>query len=132
MVTFLRSGLAVPWDRRFGSLLRIGGSLCRSRALGLPIGGMPQLRESLDRKANFAYAPEPLDPPAEGNALICCATPKTAVELDLSSPTYFTSAAMIRGSARANAIRDRGSFSRGYRIHPGAEEMVDHQGWSAN
>jgi hypothetical protein len=24
-----------------------------------------------------------LDAPAEGNALICCATPKTAVELDL-------------------------------------------------
>jgi hypothetical protein len=31
----------------------------------------------------LGYAPEPLDPPAEGNALICCATPITAVELDL-------------------------------------------------
>jgi hypothetical protein len=34
-------------------------------------------------EGELAYAPEPLDPPAEGNALICCATPKTAVELDL-------------------------------------------------
>jgi hypothetical protein len=31
----------------------------------------------------LAYAPEPLDAPAEGSALICCATPITAVELDL-------------------------------------------------
>jgi hypothetical protein len=30
-----------------------------------------------------AYRPEPLDAPAAGNALICCATPITAVDLDL-------------------------------------------------
>lgn len=29
------------------------------------------------------YAPEPLDPPAIGNALICCSTPASEVELDL-------------------------------------------------
>jgi hypothetical protein len=34
-------------------------------------------------EGEVAYAPEPLDLPAEGNALICCATPRTAVELDL-------------------------------------------------
>jgi hypothetical protein len=34
-------------------------------------------------EGELAYAPEPLDAPAEGNALICCATPITAVELDL-------------------------------------------------
>jgi ferredoxin len=34
-------------------------------------------------EGELAYAPEPLDPPAEGNALICCSTPKTAVGFDL-------------------------------------------------
>jgi ferredoxin len=34
-------------------------------------------------EGKVAYSPEPLDAPAEGNALICCATPLTAVELDL-------------------------------------------------
>ncbi len=29
------------------------------------------------------YDPEPLEPPAEGNVLICCARPQTEVELDL-------------------------------------------------
>jgi hypothetical protein len=29
------------------------------------------------------YAPEPLDRPGEGNALICCSQPKTAIALDL-------------------------------------------------
>ena len=29
------------------------------------------------------YAPEPLDPPADGNVLICCSTPRSDVQLDL-------------------------------------------------
>jgi ferredoxin-NADP reductase/MOSC domain-containing protein YiiM/ferredoxin len=82
MVTFLRSGLAVPWDSRFGSLLELAeacavpvrwscrSGVCHNCETGLIEGGL-------------AYAPEPLDAPAEGNALICCATPVTAVELDL-------------------------------------------------
>jgi hypothetical protein len=32
---------------------------------------------------SVAYAPEPLDRPAEGNILICCSAPTTAIELDL-------------------------------------------------
>jgi hypothetical protein len=31
----------------------------------------------------IGYAPVPLDPPGEGNVLICCSSPLTAVELDL-------------------------------------------------
>jgi ferredoxin-NADP reductase/MOSC domain-containing protein YiiM len=82
MVTFLRSGLAVPWDARFGSLLELAEACavptrwsCRS--------GVCHNCESGLIEGELAYAPEPLDPPAEGNALICCATPLTAVELDL-------------------------------------------------
>jgi ferredoxin len=29
------------------------------------------------------YDPEPIDPPANGNVLICCARPTTDIELDL-------------------------------------------------
>ena len=82
MVTFLRSGLAVPWDSRFGSLLEL------AEACAVPVrwacrSGVCHNCESGLIDGELAYAPEPLDPPAEGNALICCSTPKTAVELDL-------------------------------------------------
>jgi hypothetical protein len=30
-----------------------------------------------------AYTPEPMDAPADGNTLICCARPISAIELDL-------------------------------------------------
>jgi ferredoxin-NADP reductase/MOSC domain-containing protein YiiM len=82
MVTFLRSGLAVPWDSRFGNLLEL------AEACAVPVrwscrSGVCHNCESGLIDGELAYAPEPLDAPAEGNALICCATPITAVELDL-------------------------------------------------
>jgi ferredoxin-NADP reductase/MOSC domain-containing protein YiiM/ferredoxin len=82
MVTFSRSGLAVPWDTRFGSLLEL------AEACAVPVrwscrSGVCHNCESGLIEGDLAYAPEPLDAPAEGNALICCATPMTAVELDL-------------------------------------------------
>jgi ferredoxin-NADP reductase/ferredoxin len=82
MVKFLRSGLAVPWNPRFGSLLEL------AEACAVPVrwscrSGICHNCESGLIEGELAYAPEPLDPPAEGNALICCATPKSAVELDL-------------------------------------------------
>jgi ferredoxin len=82
MVTFSRSGLAVPWDARFGSLLEF------AEACAIPVrwacrSGVCHNCESGLVEGELAYAPEPLDPPAEGNALICCSAPKTAVELDL-------------------------------------------------
>jgi len=82
MVTFLRSGVSVPWDARFGSLLEL------AEACAVPVRwacrtGVCHSCESGLLDGELAYAPEPLDPPAEGNALICCAAPKTAVGLDL-------------------------------------------------
>jgi MOSC domain-containing protein YiiM/ferredoxin-NADP reductase/ferredoxin len=82
MVTFLRSGVAVPWDARFGSLLKL------AEACSVPVrwscrSGICHNCESGLIEGELAYAPEPLEAPAEGNALICCATPITAVELDL-------------------------------------------------
>jgi ferredoxin-NADP reductase/MOSC domain-containing protein YiiM/ferredoxin len=82
VVTFLRSGLTVPWDSRFRSLLDL------AEACAVPVRwscrtGVCHNCESGLVEGELAYAPEPLDPPAEGNALICCSAPKTAVALDL-------------------------------------------------
>jgi len=82
MVTFLRSGLAVPWDTRFGSLLEL------AEACAVPVrwscrSGVCHNCESGLIDGELSYAPEPLDAPAAGNALICCARPVSAVELDL-------------------------------------------------
>jgi ferredoxin-NADP reductase/ferredoxin len=82
MVTFSRSGLAVPWDSRFASLLEF------AEACAVPVrwacrSGVCHNCESGLIEGELAYAPEPLDPPAEGNALICCSRPKTTVALDL-------------------------------------------------
>lgn len=82
MVTFLRSGLAVPWDSRFNSLLEL------AEACAVPVrwacrSGVCHNCESGLIEGELAYAPEPLDPPADGNALICCSRPKTQVELDM-------------------------------------------------
>jgi ferredoxin-NADP reductase/MOSC domain-containing protein YiiM/ferredoxin len=82
MVTFLRSGLAVPWDSRFGSLLEF------AEACAVPVrwacrSGVCHNCESGLVEGELAYVQEPLDPPAEGNALICCSAPQTAIALDL-------------------------------------------------
>ena len=81
-VSFTRSGLVVPWDAKFGSLLefaeacdvpvrwscRVG--VCHSCETGL-VGG------------EINYSQEPLDRPAAGNMLICCALPNGEIQLDL-------------------------------------------------
>ena len=70
------------WDARFGSLLEL------AEACSVPVRwacrtGVCHNCESGLVEGEVAYAPDPLDSPAEGNALICCSTPRTAVELDL-------------------------------------------------
>jgi ferredoxin-NADP reductase/MOSC domain-containing protein YiiM len=81
-VSFTRSGLTVPWDSRYGSLLEF------AEACDIPVRwacrtGVCHSCESGLIDGSISYAPEPLNGPAEGNVLICCSTPLTAVELDL-------------------------------------------------
>jgi ferredoxin-NADP reductase/MOSC domain-containing protein YiiM/ferredoxin len=81
-VSFTRSGLTAPWDPRYGSLLEL------AEACDVPVrwacrAGVCHTCESGLIDGRIGYAPEPLDPPVEGNVLICCAAPLTAVELDL-------------------------------------------------
>lgn len=81
-VSFARSGLTVPWDSRYGSLLEF------AEACDVPVRwscrtGVCHMCESGLIDGKISYAPEPLDRPAEGNILICCSSPLTAIELDL-------------------------------------------------
>jgi ferredoxin-NADP reductase/MOSC domain-containing protein YiiM len=82
IVSFTRSGLAVPWDNQFKSLLEF------AEACDVPVKwscrtGVCHMCECGLLDGSLRYAPEPLDRPAAGNALICCSTPESAVSLDL-------------------------------------------------
>jgi ferredoxin-NADP reductase/MOSC domain-containing protein YiiM/ferredoxin len=81
-VSFTRSGLTAPWSSQFGSLLEF------AEACDVPVRwscrtGVCHMCESGLIDGEIVYAPEPLDRPAEGNVLLCCSSPRTAVELDL-------------------------------------------------
>jgi ferredoxin-NADP reductase/MOSC domain-containing protein YiiM len=81
-VSFTRSGLTVPWNSNYGSLLEF------AEACDVPVRwscrtGVCHMCESGLIDGRIGYAPEPLDRPAEGNILICCSSPLTAIELDL-------------------------------------------------
>jgi ferredoxin-NADP reductase len=81
-ISFTRSGLSVPWDPRFQSLLEF------AEACDVPVRwscrtGVCHMCESGLIDGEVRYAPEPLDRPADGNVLLCCSTPLSAIELDL-------------------------------------------------
>jgi ferredoxin-NADP reductase len=81
-VAFTRSGLSVPWNDKFKSLLEL------AEACNVPVkwscrAGVCHMCECGLVDGKLLYSPEPLDQPALGNALICCSTPIEAVALDL-------------------------------------------------
>lgn len=82
IVTFTRSGLVVPWDRRFKSLLEL------AEACDVPVqwscrAGVCHMCECGILDGKLHYSPEPLDPPTQGKALICCSKPESRVALDI-------------------------------------------------
>ena len=81
-VSFTRSGLTVPWDSRFASLLEFAEACDTPVKWSCRVGVCHNCESGLI-DGTVAYDPEPLERPAKGNVLICCATPLTAVELDL-------------------------------------------------
>jgi ferredoxin-NADP reductase/MOSC domain-containing protein YiiM/ferredoxin len=81
-VSFTRSGLVVPWDSRYGSLLEFAEA-CDVSVRWSCRTGVCHMCESGLIDGEITYAPEPLDRPASGNILICCSSPLTAIELDL-------------------------------------------------
>jgi ferredoxin-NADP reductase/MOSC domain-containing protein YiiM/ferredoxin len=81
-ISFTRSGLSLPWDSRFQSLLEF------AEACDVPVrwacrSGVCHMCESGLIDGEVRYAPEPLDQPADGNVLLCCSTPLSMIELDI-------------------------------------------------
>lgn len=82
LVSFVRSGLNVHWNPTFQSLLELAEAcdvptrwscrtgVCHSCETGLVTGAI-------------AYRPDPLEPPASGNILICCSRPQGDVAIAL-------------------------------------------------
>jgi ferredoxin len=82
MVTFARSGIATAFPAGTRSVLDLADACdvptrwsCRTGVCHTCI--TPLL------SGTIAYAPEPLDPPTDGQALICCARPTSDVVLDM-------------------------------------------------
>lgn len=81
-VAFARSGLTVRWDQRYASLLEL------AEACDVPVRwscrtGVCHNCESGLLSGEVGYSPDPVDDPADGDVLICCAQPTGDVALDL-------------------------------------------------
>jgi ferredoxin len=81
-VSFARSGLTVPWADGRDSLLEL------AEACDVPVrwscrSGVCHTCETGLLSGEVAYTTEPVDPPADGDVLICSTRPRGAVVLDL-------------------------------------------------
>jgi ferredoxin-NADP reductase/MOSC domain-containing protein YiiM len=81
-IEFARSNLAIPWSRDYGSLLEL------AEACDVPVRwscrtGVCHTCETTLIAGGVEYAPDPVEPPADGSALICCARPRGDIVLDL-------------------------------------------------
>jgi ferredoxin-NADP reductase/MOSC domain-containing protein YiiM/ferredoxin len=81
-IEFARSDLAVRWSDDYPSLLEL------AEACDVPVRwscrtGVCHNCETTVIKGAVDYDPDPVEPPADGNALICCSTPRDDVVLDL-------------------------------------------------
>jgi ferredoxin len=81
-VTFARSGISAPFAASRRSVLELADAcdvptrwacrtgVCHTCTTPLLSGGV-------------TYSPDPLEPPADGEVLICCAQPGTDIVLDM-------------------------------------------------
>ncbi|MGW8877603.1 MOSC domain-containing protein [Streptomyces mirabilis] len=81
-VSFARSGLTVPWNDAQESLLEL------AEACDVPVQwscrtGVCHTCELALMSGAVDYSPDPVEPPAEGNILICCSKPAGGVVVDL-------------------------------------------------
>jgi ferredoxin-NADP reductase/MOSC domain-containing protein YiiM/ferredoxin len=81
-ISFTRSGLTVPWDSRFLSFLELAEA-CDVPARWSCRTGVCHTCECALIDGAVKYQPDPLEPPAKGNLLICCSQPAGDVEIDL-------------------------------------------------
>ena len=81
-IEFARSSLAIPWSSDYASLLEL------AEACDVPVRwscrtGVCHTCETTLIAGDLGYSPDPVEPPADGSALICCSQPRGDVVLDL-------------------------------------------------
>ena len=81
-IEFARSDLAIRWSGDYASLLEL------AEACDVPVRwscrtGVCHNCESTLIAGDVEYSPDPVEPPADGSALICCSRPRDDVVLDL-------------------------------------------------
>jgi ferredoxin-NADP reductase len=81
-VSFARSGLTLPWNAKYRSLLELAEA-CDVAVRWSCRTGVCHTCETALISGDVEYDPDPLDPPAKGDALICCCRPRGEVALDL-------------------------------------------------
>jgi ferredoxin len=82
LVEFARSGLTVHWGPGQASLLEL------AEACDVPVRwscrtGVCHTCETDLLSGTVSYAPDPVEEPADGSALICCSQPRGDLVLDL-------------------------------------------------
>ena len=81
-VQFARSAISAPWGPPYASLLEFAEACDVPTRWSCRTGVCHNCETALLAGA-VRYDPEPLEPPAQGNILICCAQPTEAVVVDL-------------------------------------------------
>ncbi|MEU7827043.1 2Fe-2S iron-sulfur cluster-binding protein [Catellatospora sp. NPDC049111] len=81
-MSFARSGLTVAWGEGYASILEL------AEACDVPVRwscrtGVCHTCESGLLSGAVDYSPDPVEPPGEGNLLICCSQPETEIVVDL-------------------------------------------------
>lgn len=81
-IAFARSDLTIPWSGEYASLLEL------AEACDVPVRwscrtGVCHSCETTLIAGGVAYDPAPVEPPADGSTLLCCAQPRENLVLDL-------------------------------------------------
>jgi ferredoxin len=82
LISFTRSNLAIRWGSAFHSLLEL------AEACDVPVRwscrtGVCHNCETGLISGSVIYRPDPVEPPTDGNLLICCSQPQGDIALDL-------------------------------------------------
>jgi ferredoxin len=82
LVSFARSGLNVRWGASFQNLLELAEACDVPVRWSCRTGVCHNCETSLVAGA-IGYRPAPVEPPADGNVLICCSQPQGDIVIDL-------------------------------------------------
>jgi ferredoxin-NADP reductase/MOSC domain-containing protein YiiM/ferredoxin len=108
-IEFARSNLAIPWSSDYSSLLEL------AEACDVPVRwscrtGVCHTCETTLIAGELDYNPDPVEPPADGSALICCSQPRrTQAPGRLTSTVIGSSDPVSRRSGRGTLRRTRWS-----------------------